>query len=142
MSTALSQLEAILEFRKHKTAPVDTMGCSKLGDTNDAKLYRFQTLISLMLSAQTKDELTAKAVGNLKTLPGGLTAATLSAASLDVVEELIRPVSFFRTKACRIIRAAELCSRDHDGDIPRTTADLLAIPGVGVKMATLAMAHA
>jgi endonuclease-3 len=74
--------------------------------------------------------------------PGGLTAATLSAATADVVQELIRPVSFFRTKADRIIQAAELCNRDYDGDIPRTITDLIAIPGVGTKMATLAMAHA
>jgi endonuclease-3 len=135
LSKALSQLTAIIEFRKHMSAPVGTMGCSKLGDTSDAKLYRFQTMIALMLSSQTKDELTSKAIRNLKTLPGGLTAATLSTATVDVVQGLIRRVSFFPTKA------AELCSRDHDRDIPRTIADLVAIPGVGIKMATLAMAH-
>ena len=45
---------------------------------------RFQTLISLMLSSQTKDEVTAQATGNLrKNLPGGLTLESILAASYD-----------------------------------------------------------
>jgi endonuclease-3 len=142
MSTPVDQLRALIEFRRESNAPVDTMGCSKVGDTTDPKIYRFQTLIALMLSAQTRDEMTAKAIDSLKTLKGGLRAHILAHADEATVQELIRPVSFFRVKAARIIKVAGILDRDYDGDIPRTVDELTALPGVGMKMATLAMGHA
>ena len=88
--TPSEQLKAIIEFRKKSSAPVDTMGASKVGDKKDEKIYRFQTLIGLMLSAQTKDEKTSEAVENLKKgLEGGLTPASLSKANQETVEQLI-----------------------------------------------------
>lgn len=141
--TPSEQLKAIIEFRKKSSAPVDTMGASKVGDKKDEKIYRFQTLIGLMLSAQTKDEKTSEAVENLKKgLEGGLTPASLSKANQETVENLIKKVSFYKKKAERIIEAARICQKDYDNDIPRTMKELTAIKGVGVKMATLCMAHA
>lgn len=141
--TPSEQLKAIIQFRKKTLAPVDTMGASKVGDTKDEKIYRFQTLIGLMLSAQTKDEKTSQAVKNLKEgLDGGLTPSTLSSANQETVEQLIKQVSFYKTKAGRIIEAAQICQKDYDNDIPRTMKGLTSIKGVGVKMATLCMAHA
>jgi endonuclease-3 len=142
MSTPIDQLRTLIEFRRQSEAPVDTMGCSKVGDQTNAKVYRFQTLIGLMLSAQTKDAITSKAVNSLKTLKGGLTPQVLSHTDEEIVQELIRPVSFFRVKAARIIKVAGILDRDYDGDIPHTMEELTALPGVGIKMATLAMAHA
>lgn len=142
-STPIEQLKAIIEFRKSNTAPVDTMGASKVGDKKDEKLYRFQTLIGLMLSSQTKDEVTSEAVKNLqKGLSGGLTPSTLSQSNVDTVDQLIKKVGFHKRKAENIIEAAKVCYKDYDNDIPRTLDDLISIKGVGVKMATLCMAHA
>ncbi|OHT05554.1 HhH-GPD superfamily base excision DNA repair protein [Tritrichomonas foetus] len=142
-STPSEQLKTLIEFRKKSFAPVDTMGCSKVGDKSDPKTYRFQTLMGLMLSAQTKDEITAEAIQNLKKgLKGGLTAHTLANANQESVQEMIRKVSFYKTKAGRIIEAAQICERDYDSDIPKTIKDLTALKGVGIKMATLAMSHA
>ena len=142
MSTPVDQLRALIAFREKSEAPVDTMGCSKVGDKTDPKLYRFQTLIALMLSAQTKDPITAKAVENLRTLKGGLTPSSLAAQKKETVEELIRQVSFYRNKAERIIKVAGICEKDYDGDIPNTLESLVALPGVGLKMATLCMQSA
>lgn len=142
MSSPVEQLKALIEFRKGSEAPVDTMGCSKLGDTMDPKLYRFQTLIALMLSAQTKDQTTSQAIERLKEMKGGLTPTSLGHANIDVVKEIIRPVSFYQNKADRIIEAAQICERDYNGDIPRTLEDLLKLRGVGMKMATLCMGSA
>lgn len=42
-------------MRSEKTAPVDTMGCEVLADrTAPPAVFRFQVLVSLMLSSQTK----------------------------------------------------------------------------------------
>lgn len=139
MWTPVEQLKAIIDSRKRSGAAMATMSWSELMDPAEAKLHRFQTLIGLMISAQTKDAVTTKAVENLQTLRGGLAPTVLANTSEDVVRELIRPVSFFRTKEGRIIRVAGICSRDYDGDIPRTIEALTALPGVGLKMATLAM---
>ena len=50
----------IAEMRKENIAPVDTMGCSKLADPNATENEKnYHSLIGLMLSAQTKDEVTA-----------------------------------------------------------------------------------
>lgn len=141
-SLPVKQLKSIIAFRASSDAPVDTMGCSQLGEKSEPKLYRFQTLIGLMLSAQTKDQVTSQAIENLKTLKGGLTPNSLGNASEDVVKELIRKVSFYNNKAKRIINVAQICERDYDGDIPNTIEELLKLPGVGVKMATLAMSTA
>jgi len=57
------------------TAPVDTMGCAELyWRASSAKDRRFQTLIALMLSSQTKDTVTAVAMQRLHTELGDQTS--------------------------------------------------------------------
>lgn len=50
--------QKIQEYREtHRNAPVDSMGCGALSDSDrEPHVRRFQTLVSLMLSSQTKDE--------------------------------------------------------------------------------------
>ncbi|RWS28630.1 endonuclease III-like protein 1, partial [Leptotrombidium deliense] len=61
-------LENIKQMRKMNEAPVDTMGCDQCHDKleTDPKTQRFQTLVALMLSSQTKDEITFATMTNLK----------------------------------------------------------------------------
>ncbi|KAI9630643.1 hypothetical protein KEM48_013799 [Puccinia striiformis f. sp. tritici PST-130] len=64
----------IEEQRKTFIAPVDTMGCDKAGDAPETSHLierserdrRLSCLVSLMLSSQTKDEVTAQATLNLR----------------------------------------------------------------------------
>ena len=52
----ISMFNKILEWRKNNIAPVDTMGCEKLHDTKaPIEVQKYQILIALMLSIQTKD---------------------------------------------------------------------------------------
>ncbi|KAK8835979.1 alpha,alpha-trehalase nth1 [Tritrichomonas musculus] len=137
------QLKAIIEFRKTYKAPVDMMAPSRINDEKDDRIYRFQTLIGLMLSSQTKDEITLQAIKNLQNgIEGGLTPSTLSNSNVDTIEQLIKKVGFHKDKAERIIEAAKICHRDYDDDIPHTMKELTALKGVGIKMATLCMADA
>ena len=49
--------DIILKQRDRVVAPVDTMGCYALADADQPEsVRRYQTLISLMLSSQTRDE--------------------------------------------------------------------------------------
>lgn len=61
-------------------AAVDSLGCEKLWDVDsDPATQRFQVLVSLMLSSQTKDEVTAAAVRRLQgELPGTAKCCCLS----------------------------------------------------------------
>ena len=60
------------EMRNENIAPVDTMGCESLADRQRSpRDQRFQTLIALMLSSQTKDTVTAVAMrGMQERMPG------------------------------------------------------------------------
>jgi endonuclease-3 len=60
------------EMRNENLAPVDTMGCESLADRERSpRDQRFQTLIALMLSSQTKDTVTAVAMrGMQEKMPG------------------------------------------------------------------------
>lgn len=55
----LYQFDRIREMRKEiHNAPVDVQGCAKLPENKSPKEHRFELLCALMLSAQTKDEIT------------------------------------------------------------------------------------
>ncbi|ORX74483.1 DNA glycosylase, partial [Linderina pennispora] len=134
-------VDRIREYRAAHEAPVDTVGCEALTEEEkDPKLRRFRSLVSLMLSAQTKDEITAEAVRNLsQRLPGGLSPKSLSSAPIDLVHECVRRVGFWQRKSNYIKEAARTCLEQYNGDIPRTVPQLLSLPGVGPKMAYLTM---
>lgn len=91
--------EAILgnirEMRKDESAPVDEMGCHKCADTNVSKpIFRYQSLLALMLSSQTKDQVTHAAMQRLKDF--GCTPDSIAAASDEELGKLIFPVSFWK----------------------------------------------
>lgn len=89
------------EMRKGIVAPVDTMGCDQAQYAeSDTKASRFSTLVSLMLSSQTKDEVTNAAVAKLReTLGGSLCVANVMNAEKSTIESAINKVGFWRRKA-------------------------------------------
>jgi endonuclease-3 len=106
------------------------------------------TLVSLMLSAQTKDEVTWAAIQNLRAtfrqtdaVEGGeyFTLDDVRAAPIEVIEECINKVGFWRRKAQYIKAASEILHKEYNGDIPRSIEGLCSLPGVGMKMAMLTM---
>ena len=132
------------EMRSKVLAPVDTVGCERLADTRATpKDQRFQTLVALMLSSQTKDTVTAVAMKRLKEeLPGGLTVQSTQSVNPSTFNELIGKVGFHNTKTKNIITAAGILARDYNSDIPPTIEGLTSLPGVGPKMAHLTMSAA
>lgn len=97
-----------------------------------------------MLSSQTKDTTNAIAMRRLQTeLPSpGLTLENILAVDPIKLNELIYAVGFHNNKT-RYIKAAALVLRDeYAGDIPGTIEGLMALPGVGPKMAYLCLSAA
>ncbi|XP_053332589.1 endonuclease III-like protein 1 isoform X1 [Clarias gariepinus] len=132
------QLGFIREMRSGRDAPVDQMGAEKCYDRKaPPEVMRYQVLVSLMLSSQTKDQVTAAAMERLR-------AHDLSVTSVLNMDEnklgkLIYPVGFWKTKVKYLKQATEMIHREYGGDIPDTPEGLVRLPGVGPKMAHLAM---
>ncbi|CAH0394001.1 unnamed protein product [Bemisia tabaci] len=132
-------LANIREMRKNTYAPVDDMGCDKnSNDDATPEVRRFHVLISLMLSSQTKDQVTHAAVERLIE-HSGCTVDSLLLMDNDTLGKLIYPVGFWRRKVQYIKQTCEILKKDYNGDIPNTIKDLCKLPGVGPKMAHLAM---
>ncbi|KAG0243453.1 DNA glycosylase [Mortierella sp. GBAus27b] len=136
-------LDRIREFRLQNPAPVDTMGCERLAEVGDhipPEVSRFQTLMALVLSSQTKDTVTSVAVRKLqKELKGGLTIQGVLDVPSDQLNNIIAAVGFHNKKTVFMKQVAEICKTKYNGDIPGTAEELIALPGVGPKMAYLTL---
>ena len=123
------------------------MGCENLyEDTRPPRVQRFQTLISLMLSSQTKDTTNAIAMRRLQEElegePPGLTLENILAVVPERLNQLIWVVGFHNNKTKYIKATAEILRDKFDGDIPDTVEGLMSLPGVGPKMAYLCLSAA
>uniref|UniRef100_A0A3B4ATB2 Endonuclease III-like protein 1 n=1 Tax=Periophthalmus magnuspinnatus TaxID=409849 RepID=A0A3B4ATB2_9GOBI len=132
------QLDHIREMRSGRDAPVDNMGAEKCYDHDAlAEVKRFQVLVSLMLSSQTKDQVTAGAMGRLRA--HGCTVENILSTDDETLGKLIYPVGFWKTKVKYLKLTCAMLQKEFAGDIPNSVEDLVRLPGVGPKMAHLAM---
>ncbi|SCV69483.1 BQ2448_2503 [Microbotryum intermedium] len=135
--------EIIRKQRKRIVAPVDTMGCEQGGRERGTappsdKDNRLSILVSLMLSSQTKDPVTHQAVKNLREqLPNGLCLESLLFATPEQIDAAICKVGFHNIKTANLKKLAIRLDEMHGGDVPSDLTHLLAINGVGPKMAIL-----
>ena len=97
----------------------------------------FQVLIATMLSAQTKDAVTAAASARLFSV--ARTPAAVAKLPTKQIEKLIYPVSFYRNKAVHVRQACEQILTRYGGVVPATMEELLTLPGVGRKTANLVL---
>ncbi|HEV2982853.1 MAG TPA: endonuclease III [Vicinamibacterales bacterium] len=97
----------------------------------------FEVLISTMLSAQTRDPVTAAASGRLFRV--ARTPRTLARLTTKRIEKLIYPVSFYRHKAKHVKAACRILMERYGGRVPGTMEELLTLPGVGRKTANLVL---
>uniref|UniRef100_A0A914LFN8 Endonuclease III homolog n=1 Tax=Meloidogyne incognita TaxID=6306 RepID=A0A914LFN8_MELIC len=126
----------IKSMRQNADAPVDLMGCHTCADKNaDPKTFRFQTLVALMLSSQTKDQVTSAAMERLKT--AGCSISSLLELPKEQLEELLKPVGFYKRKTEYLKRVCTILREKYNDDIPNTFEGLCELPGVGPKMANL-----
>lgn len=128
----------IKKMREDANAPVDSMGCERAHDMEATpEVRRFQCLVSLMLSSQTKDEVNYAAMMRLR--EHGLTVQNILKTERETLEKLIYPVGFWRNKAKYIQQACQILHDNYNDDIPDSVEGLCKLPGVGPKMAHLTM---
>ena len=97
----------------------------------------FETLVSTILSLRTKDRVTEAASRRL--LERAPTPNDVAALTESVIERLIYPVGFYRTKAKNLLATCKNILDDHGGKVPRSMEALLRLPGVGRKTANLVL---
>lgn len=97
----------------------------------------FDVLISTMLSAQTRDSVTAAAAERL--FRAAPTPRAMAKLTPKHIEKLIYPVSFYRHKARHIRETCRILVDRYGGRVPETMEELLALPGVGRKTANLVL---
>ena len=99
----------------------------------------FQILVSIILSARTRDETTiVVAEGLFQEYP---TAEKLSKASLTEIEEKIRKVNFYKNKSKSILACAKKLVSEYDDSVPHDLEKLIELPGVGRKTANVFLAE-
>ncbi len=96
--------------------------------------------VATILSAQTTDvrvnEVTPKLFARYPT------AADYAAADRAELEELLRPIGFFRTKADTLIKLGQQLTDRFGGRVPGRMEDLLSLPGIGRKTANVILGNA
>jgi len=97
----------------------------------------FEVLISTMLSAQTRDAVTAAASARL--FRAARTPRTMAKLTEKQIEKLIYPVSFYRHKATHVKETCRMLVERFRGRVPATMDELLMLPGVGRKTANLVL---
>jgi endonuclease-3 len=97
----------------------------------------FQVLIATLLSARTQDATTLAASTRLFAVAP--TPETMVRLSVTRIEALIKPVSFFHTKARHVKATCRMLLDRFDGKVPATMEELLLLPGVGRKTANLVL---
>jgi endonuclease-3 len=97
----------------------------------------FDVLIATMLSAQTRDAVTAAATARLFAV--ARTPHAIAGLTVKQIEKLIYPASFYRHKAKHVKETCRVLVERCDGRVPATMEELLMLPGVGRKTANLVL---
>jgi endonuclease III len=97
----------------------------------------FHVLIATLLSARTQDATTLAASTRLFKV--ARTPRTMAGLTVERIERLIYPVSFYRHKARHVKATCRMLIDVFDGRVPTTMEELLTLPGVGRKTANLVL---
>jgi endonuclease-3 len=117
------------EMRQFGLPPVSAMA--------EEKADPFKILISTIISARTKDEVTGPATERLFALAAS--PAAMSTLPEEKIEKAIFPAGFYHTKAKAIRKASKELIERFGSRVPDTIEELLILPGVGRKTANLVM---
>jgi len=95
----------------------------------------FELLIAVILSAQATDIGVNKATDKL--YPVACTPEDILALGVEGLKPYIQTIGLFNSKAKNIIETCRLLIEIHHSEVPRTRAELEALPGVGRKTANV-----
>jgi len=97
----------------------------------------FELLTAVLLSAQATDVGVNKATRRLFAVAN--TPAQLLALGIDGLEQHIKTIGLYRSKARHLLQTCQILIDQHGGEVPRTREALEALPGVGRKTANVVL---
>ncbi|MCQ6254682.1 DUF123 domain-containing protein [Methanocaldococcus sp.] len=95
----------------------------------------FKVLISTIISARTKDEVTEEVSKRLFNVVKNVD--DLLKIDEEELSKLIYPAGFYKNKAKNLKKLAIILKENYNGKVPDSLEDLLKLPGVGRKTANL-----
>ncbi|MDD9908222.1 MAG: endonuclease III [Ahrensia sp.] len=118
------------------------LGRNMPGRTRDAKGPKdqpnpFRSCVSCMLSAQSRDENTAKASAALFALAD--TPQGILALSDEAIAEAIKPCGLYNMKTRNLKMMCAYLLDELDGEVPQNRDGLMKLPGIGRKCADIVM---
>ncbi len=97
----------------------------------------FELIIATVLSAQSTDVMVNKITPELfRRWPG---PQQLASADPAQVEQVLSKIGMFRQKTKNIVALSRLLVEKHAGEVPRSLAELVTLPGVGRKTANVVL---
>lgn len=97
----------------------------------------FELLVAVILSAQATDRGVNLATAKLFAVAN--TPAAIVALGQAGLEQYIRTIGLYRSKAKNVIASCEILLARHKGEVPDTREALQALPGVGRKTANVVL---
>ncbi|MGJ7508843.1 endonuclease III [Variovorax sp. GT1P44] len=97
----------------------------------------FELLAAVLLSAQATDVGVNKATRKL--FPVANTPQAILDLGVQGLESYIKTIGLYRSKAKHLIEACRMLVEQHGGEVPKTRAELEALPGVGRKTANVVL---
>ena len=97
----------------------------------------FELLAAVLLSAQATDVSVNKATRRL--YPVANTPKAILALGVEGLTDYIKTIGLYRSKAKHLMATCRLLVDQHGGEVPRTRAELEALPGVGRKTANVVL---
>ena len=97
----------------------------------------FQLLLATVLSAQSTDVMVNKITPEL--FKHWSTPKALARAEPAEVEQVLSKIGMYRQKTKNVIGVSKLLIAEHGGEVPRTLAELIRLPGVGRKTANVVL---
>ena len=127
---------------KEKTKMILDKLDQEYGTTKEGFLHQedWQLLTAIMLSAQSTDKQVDEVLPGLWKKFPDLEAVML--ASVEEVENAIKSIGLYKVKAKNIKKCCERLWKEHDKKVPKSMDELVELPGVGRKTATLFLADA
>jgi endonuclease-3 len=129
--TELDELARRLEEFRQSCAP------TTLGAAAQSSRSPYRLLISCVISLRTKDEVTHGASQRL--LEIAPTPAELAELAESRIASAIFPAGFYNQKSKQLKNIGRILRDEHQGRVPGSEEELLALPGVGRKTANLVL---
>ena len=100
----------------------------------------WQLCVAVMLSAQSTDKQVNKVTAGLFKKYRRL--SDYARADVGQMEQDIKSIGLYRSKARNIIAAARMLEKEYRGFVPRTIKELIRLPGIGRKTANVVLGNA